>query len=446
MSKHAVSIVRYEKPLESVRRAVEKAGGLPRLPFGAKVAIKPNIVMWTKDVVFPKWGIITTSRLIEDMVILLKEQGIDDITIIEGMVVEPKDRETPKHAFESLGYNVLKKRYGVKAINVLERPFEKVAIDDELSLKFNTDIMHSDFVINMPVLKTHAQTIVSLGIKNLKGLIDIPSRKKCHSPDPVKDLHYMVSKLSDRMPPMFTLVDGVYTNQRGPTLGGTIKRSDILIGSNDVLSADMVGAQVLGWDCKNVPHLVYAAQKQKRSTDLSDVDVCGEKIEDVVTPHKYQFESGQTKEGDWLPLPLLKAGIKGVSYRKYDTTLCTYCSPLSGLIGYALHSAWKGTPFDKVEILTGKAMEPTKGMNKTILVGKCMVKAHKDNPDIKEMIPVKGCPAKFEDLGEAMKKAGIKADPAIFKYAHLGPGLMMDFYKDKPEFDENFFKIQSSEQ
>jgi len=52
---------------------------------------------------------------------LLKERkGIDKITIGEGMVtMDRKDRETPAHAFATLGYNALKKRYGVRSINVL---------------------------------------------------------------------------------------------------------------------------------------------------------------------------------------------------------------------------------------------------------------------------------------------------------------------------------------
>src|SRR4030042_2867099 len=101
MGKSFVSIVRYEKPGEAVRKAVDLSKGLDHLPGKARVFIKPNIVFWTKEVNFPKWGVITTSRVIEDMVILLKERGIDDITIGEGMVLgRAKDKETPAHAFE----------------------------------------------------------------------------------------------------------------------------------------------------------------------------------------------------------------------------------------------------------------------------------------------------------------------------------------------------------
>ena len=44
MSKPVVSIVGYEKPLESLRRAVDLCGGLDHLPPRARVFIKPNIV------------------------------------------------------------------------------------------------------------------------------------------------------------------------------------------------------------------------------------------------------------------------------------------------------------------------------------------------------------------------------------------------------------------
>ena len=73
MSKNRVAIVRYQKPLESVRRAVELCNGLDHLPSGARVFIKPNIVFWTKLVPFPKWGVITTTRVVEDVILLLKE-------------------------------------------------------------------------------------------------------------------------------------------------------------------------------------------------------------------------------------------------------------------------------------------------------------------------------------------------------------------------------------
>ena len=439
MKKKLVAIVKYEKPFESVRKAVELSRGLDHLPSGARVFIKPNIVFWTKATNFPKYGVITTSRVVEDMVILLKERGIDRITISDGTVLRnPKDMETQKHAFENLGYGDLKKRYGVNHLNIWERPFEKVDLGEDVVVKFNTDIMSSDFVVDLPVMKTHTMTVVSLGIKNLKGMIDIPSRKKCHNTHPKRDLHFWVSKLADKMPPMFTLIDGIYTAEQGPNIDGRMHRSNLLVASADVLSADMVGAKVLGYKPTEVPHLVHAANNHNRKLDLSEVEVVGESLESVSKSHMHDFEYNQSHT---LPQPMENMGIKGLSYYKYDLSLCTYCSGMTSTILAAIARAWKGEPWNDVEILSGKVMTPDPGKKKTILFGKCMYQANKDNPDIKEMIAIKGCPPDPQKVCEALHKAGIEVDPAVFENLDLIPGKFLKRYKDKPEFDESFYKV-----
>jgi uncharacterized protein (DUF362 family) len=439
VEKRIVAIVRFEKPLESVRRAVDLSHGLDHLPNKANAFIKPNIVFWTSTTPFPKWGVVTTSRVVEDMVTLLKERGIDEITIVEGIRThDPKDRETPAHAFESLGYHVLKSRYGVKVLNVFERPFKKLDLGAGVVLNFNEDILQSDFVVNLPVLKTHSQAVVSLGIKNLKGLIDVPSRKKCHSPHPGKDLNYMIARLANKLPPSFTLLDGIYTAERGPYFDGRLRRSNILIASSDIFSADKVGAKVLGYDPSEIPYLVHGAQDFGRTIDLSDVEVVGEKIEAVASRHEYAFP--YTEDGN-LPKSFQKMGVKGLSYRKYDHTICTYCSGLSMVILTAIANAWRGEPWNEIEILTGKIMKPSPGKKKTILIGKCMYQANKDNADIKEMIAVKGCPPDLKAVMKALHQAGIDVSPTFFENMDMAAGFFMKRYQGKPDFEESFFKI-----
>jgi uncharacterized protein (DUF362 family) len=439
MNKFLVSIVRYDKPQESVRKAVELARGLDHLPARARVFIKPNIVFWTRAVNFPKYGMITTSRVVEDIVVLLKERGVEEILISDGTVFrDPKDTASQEHAFETLGYGVLKQHYGVKAINIWKRPFKKIDLGDGVLLNFNPDILDADFVVDLPVLKTHSMTTVSLGIKNLKGMIDIASRKKCHSTDPVRNLHFMIARLADRMPPMLTLLDGIYTAERGPGIDGRMHRSNLLVASADVLSADMVGARVLGYGPEQVPHLARAARNHGRPLTLADIEVVGESIEAVSRPHAFDFPY---TEDNTLPLPLAKLGIKGLSYPKFDLTMCTYCSGITGTILGAIAKAWQGNAWDDVEVLTGKMMQPTPGRKKTILLGKCMVKAHRHNPAIQEMIAVSGCPPDPQSVKEALLQAGIPIDPAIFDHIDCMPAMFLKRYEGRPEFDESFFRI-----
>jgi len=441
MSNNVVSIVRYREPYQSVKEAVEACNGLDHMPSNARVFIKPNIVFWTKATRFPKWGVITTSRVIEDMVVLLKEYGIEDIIIGEGIVGDSKDTETPAHAFETLGYAELNRRYGAKPVNLMESSFEEVDVGDGITLKFSEEIMKSDFVVNLPVMKSHNQTVISLGIKNLKGTIDTNSRKKCHSADPEKDLHFFVSRLADKMPPMFTLVDGIYTLERGPSFDGKMNRKDVLVASPDVLSADMVGAKVLGHEPTEVKHLVQAAETRGRPSDLSDVSVVGEKIEDVASYHQHtvKYISDEEKE---LPEPLARQGMTGLFYRKFDSTMCTYCSALNGLILTAIRNAWNGEPFDNVEVLNGKAMKPTPGMNTTVLLGQCMYRLNKDDPSINNKVSIKGCPPEADKIPEAFKEAGIQVDENLFAQRAKLPGYFMARYQDKPEYDESFFQVE----
>ncbi|MCP3900008.1 MAG: DUF362 domain-containing protein, partial [Desulfobacteraceae bacterium] len=201
MNEIKVAIQKYKRASEAVKKAVEQSNAFEHLSKNAKVIIKPNIVVWLNGP-FPKWGVITTSAIMEETIILLKEKGVNDISIAEGSLqINPNDKHIGQNSYKGLGYEKLKKRYGVKLIDVWERPFEKVEVADGLSLKVNTDLMKSDFLVNLPVLKTHAQVKVSLGIKNLKGFLNIASRKKCHNADKDKDLEYMISCLPKLLPP-----------------------------------------------------------------------------------------------------------------------------------------------------------------------------------------------------------------------------------------------------
>jgi len=434
---HVVSIVRYREPLSSVREAVELCGGLDHVAPDSKVFLKPNVVFWVDGSDFPKWGVVTTSRVIEDMVVLLKERGIRKIALGEGIV--SSSRSIPAQAFRSLGYERIGKRYGVEILDIHQRPFEQVDLGGGVRFRFNSDILHSDFVVNLPVLKTHSQTIVSLGIKNIKGTIDLPSRKKCHAAPSEEEFHFMISRLADRMPPMFTLIDGIYSMERGPGYDGRPRRSNLLIGSKDILSVDIVGCNILGHDPAQVPYLAFAAHNRGRSADMSDVRQVGEPLEKVSSFHDNRFVFNE--EGT-LPLPLSKMGIRGLSFRKYDYSICTYCSLISSPVLAAVAKAWKGSPWDDIEILTGKVMRPTPGKKTTILLGKCMVQAHKDNPCIGEMIAVKGCPPRMKEIADGLHRAGIPVERSFLEDPGRFPAMMLSRLKGDADFDERFYRVE----
>jgi len=434
-----VSVVRYQKPRDSVAQAVELSRGLEGLKPGDRVFIKPNIVYWTRSVPLPKYGVITTTRVVEDVVILLKERGVERITIGEGTVtLKPNDPQTVDHAFLNLGYRELAKRYGVRVVDLWQRPFEKRDLGRGISLSFSTEALECDFLVNLPVLKTHAQTRVSLGLKNLKGVLDMASRKACHNARPGQDLHHLVARLAEHLPGGLTLIDGIYSLERGPGFDGRAHRSDLLVASTDPFSADKVGAVLLGHDPAGVDHLRVAAERRGRSLNLSDLTIAGEDPLALAKPHRHDFP--YTEDG-LLPLGLAKLGIKGLSYRHYDDTLCTYCSAVNGAVVTAIAKAWQNRPWDEVEILTGKIMDPDPA-KKTILLGKCLCQAHQDHAEFERMIKVKSCPPQPKAVVRALHQAGIEVDPEIIANMDQTPALYLKRYQDKPGFEEGFYRVE----
>lgn len=434
-----VAILKYQRNNNTVKKAVEKAGAFAALPSNAKVVIKPNIVVWL-DGPYPQWGVVTTSAIMEETVILLKEHGITDIAIVEGSLqMDPKATAIGQRAFSGLGYNKLRDRYGVRLLDVWARPFEKKEIADGLSLKINTDVLASDFLVNLPVLKTHAQVKVSLGIKNLKGFLNVASRKKCHNADKKTDLHFMISRLPGLMPPSATIIDGIYTIERGPSFDGKPRKSDLVIASSDMLAADMVGATLLGHDPASIPYLVHAAEDRGCKADLSGITVLGQRIEDAAAFHNYSFPYNADNS---LPISFEKMGIRGIKFYKYDSTLCTYCSPLIGMLLTLIAMSYKGVPFDDVEFLTGKRLKPSFGMKKSILVGQCMCARNKNYEGPQEIVKIKGCPPDPKDAAAALKGIGIEIDPSVLTNFDMAGAFFMERFKNKPEFDTSFYTIE----
>ncbi len=436
--KTKVAIVKYEKPVESVEKAIALSGALDTLKKGDRVFIKPNIVFWSRSVAMPPWGVITTTRVVEDVLRQVIKRKPGEIIIGEGTVTsDPQDRETSEHAFETLGYNEIARKYGAKIINVFDKNFRQVDLGGGIRLNLAEDLLDADFVISLPVLKTHAQTRVSLSMKNIKGCLDMESRKLCHSADMVNDLDFHVSRLVKALPEACTIIDGIYTLERGPAYTGNARRSNIILASSDLLAADITGAALLGFNPTEVPHIKICCKEANIFPSPESVELVGEPLKNMVRPHKWAFPYNKD---DTLPLNLERIGVKGFFLPRYDHSICTYCSELMGPIQMTIGKTWDGKAFDDVEVLTGKIHRPTPGMKHTILLGQCQVKLNKENKYIKNRILVPGCPPKIDKLISGLKESGIEADPTVFKNLDMTPGLFMKRYKGKTEFSQKFYR------
>ncbi len=426
-----VSVVKFNENSESIKEAVEKCDGFSELRPDDKVFIKPNLVFWDRVYPFPKFGVLTTTILIEEVVKLLREHGCTDISIGEGSMEFKELGSSTKEAFDGLGYNNLREKYGVDLVDFNDGPFTKVDLDGgDISLDVSDHVLNADFIINLPVLKTHSTTKVSLGLKNLKGCIDTRSKMFCHHEK--ISLDHFISKLGKKISPDLTIIDGIYSLEKGPFINGKAHRTDILVASKDCFGADVVGSELLGFSPEDIFHLKDYRENYNRSFD--EIKVTGEDIEDVKTPLEWDWEWLEDNSG---PPAFKKLGVGGVYYPKYDNTLCSGCSFLNNAMLILLLDAYQRGPFQDMEFLSGKRMVSEGGYDKTVLLGKCAVNLNKNNSKINEKIEIKGCPPNLSKIASTLKENGIEVkEKAYYQYRK---SLLKQYEQDKDKFKEEHF-------
>ena len=431
-----VGVVRYEGR-ESIEKAISMSGAFDGIKAGDRVFVKPNIVFWSHVVQMPPFGVITTTEVAEAVIRLLSDMGAGEIVVGETpMSTDPKVN-VAERAFEALGYNEFKKRYGIRTLDILEGEFEDVELDGEV-FGFSKALLEADAVVSLPVLKTHAQTRVSLGIKNLKGCLDAKSRKRFHSDSVAKDLSHYVGLLSRVHPNTCVVTDGIYTLEKGPGFTGRARRSDLILASKDILAADMVGARLLGFSPDEIDHLASSAAMAGKRDDGSWIETRGLDVQEASAPHKWDFPYS---EDGALPANMAKAGVCGLNFPKYDHSLCTYCSSIMGLLQFGIGAAYKGEPFDNVEVLTGKMREPTPEKRHTVLLGKCQVLKNRKHPNINHAIAVPGCPPDLSKLVGGMREAGIEMDENLFAGFDYAPAMFMGQYEGRDEFSLSLYAL-----
>lgn len=432
MAKPVVSVVQFREARSAVREALKLCNGMVGLKSGDKILIKPNLVGWDVDLPVPPYGMVATSALIFALVRILAEEGFQKITIGEGPLMIPKT--LGRVMFETFGYERLRERYGVELADFNEEGFEEVDFGD-FKLSVAKKVLEADKIINLPVLKTHNQTRVSLGLKNLKGCLNRESKMLCHGRNP-DDLDRLFPRLIEKLPVALTVIDGVYTLEKGPSYTGRAIRKDLVIASADPYACDVVGAEILGYRVEDVPHLRHFADAHGRSYSLEAIEVAGEDVEKHRRYVDYDFEWTRDNTG---PAAFAKRGITGLALRKYDNTLCTGCSVSFTPMIMVLMSAFRGNPFPGIEVLSGKIQAASPGFEKTVLFGKCSCHLNRDSPNIKRAIQVKGCPPKLEDFIKALREEGI--DCSMDEYVKYRRHLF-DRYTGKEGFDPGLYREQ----
>jgi uncharacterized protein (DUF362 family) len=345
---------------------------------------------------------VTTSKIIEGIVRLLLEHGCKDISIGEGAIIGIFDELAPytKRGFKGTGIEKIAKKYGIKLVDFNEGTFNELDLEG-IKVQVSRAALGTDFLINVPVLKTHFQAKVSLGFKNLKGCLSKDSKRRFHIS---KRLDPLICLLNEAIKSDLVIIDGIYMLEKGPeTLAGVAHRKNLIIAGPDVFECDVVGATVLGIDPAQVDYLKEFAQRHNRSFDINAIQIKGENIESLKEQLEWRFEPDEELLGP--------SKITGLSAPHPGQTLCSACGATLALALSIFGKDNPGIDFGGVALYYGLGLKPERDTQKVFLYGDCAIRSNKD---LQNATKIEGCPPTLTKTILALMKALLNK-PRMFR-------------------------------
>jgi uncharacterized protein (DUF362 family)/NAD-dependent dihydropyrimidine dehydrogenase PreA subunit len=231
---------------EKVRRILHALGGLGRwVKPGYLVLIKPNFVAPLPDSA-------TSFEILEAIV-----DGV------RGCGGRPVIGESSGFEFDTattlrvLGAYDFARRNDVQLVNLDVCDFTSVKLHNGLikEVKISALVQQADVLINVPKLKRHSVTGVTLAMKNLFGLLARESRRKLHA----LGLERGIFELTRVIKSDLVIADGSVVKERA--VYGAKRPLGIVVGGTDVYAVDKECCRFMQVDYRGVAHINFALRQ-----------------------------------------------------------------------------------------------------------------------------------------------------------------------------------------
>lgn len=257
MQKPEEIIITYGTDPNSMTRKLLQAAELDKLigKTDAKIVLKPNLVVG----VTPEGGATTHPEIAVAIIEYLQERGFTHIAIEEGSWVgDATDR-----GFQANGYYDIGRKYHVDIIDGQKDRYETI-VSEGISMQICKTIMDCDFLISLPVLKGHCQTLMTCALKNMKGCLSNKSKRSFHALGLMKP----IAVLNAYRHADFVVVDSLNGDMDFEEGGNPVQTNRMFTARDSVL-CDAFGASLMGFKLKDVPYIELAEQYGAGSADLS---------------------------------------------------------------------------------------------------------------------------------------------------------------------------------
>ena len=269
-----VAVVKGERGHEPVFKALDL------IDFKKALAGRDTVLIKINFICEKTWDTGATTDPIVVEAIIKKLSGL----LVKVYVVESDATMTnADKAYVATGMKEMCERNGVEFLNLRHQK-------DKVTLKIPNGetmknvkvprIVTESAIISAAKLKTHMATTVTLGMKNMFGLLPDKFKGKFHA----KGISNVVVDINTVLKPALTVIDGfVGMEGRGP-VDGTPVKMDLIIAGTDAVATDATASRIIGFDPNKIKHIRRA--NEKGLGNMNDIEVVGEKIENVTRPFK----------------------------------------------------------------------------------------------------------------------------------------------------------------
>jgi uncharacterized protein (DUF362 family) len=248
-----------------VRRALAALGGMERfVTQGSQVVVKPNICVAYHTY---EYAATTNPWVVGAVVKLALAAGARSVRVMDypfgGTAEEAYTRSGIAEQVQAAGGEM-----------VVMKGFQYV--DTEIpqgkglhEMRIYDEVLNADVLINVPIAKDHSLARLTLGMKNLMGVI--LDRSQIHL-----DLGQNLADLNSRVRPQLTVIDAVrILMDHGPTGGNLddVKQMDTVIASSDVVATDSYAATLFGMQAGDLAYIRAATDMGLGRSDISNLRI-----------------------------------------------------------------------------------------------------------------------------------------------------------------------------
>jgi len=262
-----LAVARGPSPAAITEAAIRAIGGIERfVKAGDDVIVKPNICVAYHG---PEYAATTNPEVVAAVVRLCKAAGARRVRVMDypfgGTAREAYVKSGIRPAVEAVGGEMEL----MSRVKYAEVEFPPESRDIRKWVVYE-DALKADVIINVPIAKHHSLAILTLGGKNLMGLID--KRNLIHV-----NLHQRIADLVALFRPQLTIMDAVrILMAHGPSGGSLddVKEMNTVIASHDIVAVDAYTTRFFPFaDTEKVAYIKCAAEMGLGTLDVDAVRV-----------------------------------------------------------------------------------------------------------------------------------------------------------------------------